>query len=256
MFVNLLFEIINYYLIAQGRHGTHSPFAYDFIDKCVRVHLDQKFSAKRDSLFSELKYSNEIITVQDFGAGSKKMGKQRGIPSIFKNSSSKGKYADLLYRISNFYKPQKILELGTSLGVGTIHLQAGNMKSEIITVEACKETLAIAQKNFKQFDFNIKAINSTFQQYIEQLNEEKFDLIYIDGHHDGDSLLLYLEKLIPFIHNDTIVLLDDIRWSNSMNNAWKIICKSEFYNVSIELLRMGIITPRKQQTKQHFVFRY
>ncbi|MFM7667033.1 MAG: class I SAM-dependent methyltransferase, partial [Bacteroidota bacterium] len=88
------------------------------------------------------------------------------------------------------------------------------------------------------------------------LKEETFDLVYIDGHHDGNALLAYLESLKPFIHNDTILILDDIRWSKSMMIAWRKICKSEFYNVSIELLRMGIITPRKQQTKQHFVFRY
>jgi predicted O-methyltransferase YrrM len=249
-------EYINYYLVAKGRQGIHSPFAYDFIDKCVRLPIDGEFISKRDLLFSDIKYSNEIISVEDFGAGSKKMGKQRKVSSIFKNSSSKGKYADLLYRLSNFYQPKRILELGTSLGIGTIHLQAGNKNSDIITVEACPKTLAIAQKNFQLFDLNIRTINSTFQQYISQLKQEKFDLVYIDGHHDGNALLAYLESLKPFIHNDTLLILDDIRWSNSMIRAWKNICKSDFYHVSIELLRMGIVTPRKQQIKQHFIFRY
>lgn len=252
----LPFEYINYYLAAKGRHGIHSPFAYDFIDKCVRLPIDKEFISKRDLLFSQLRKSSEIITIKDFGAGSKKMGTQRKVSSIFKNSSSEGKYADLLYRISKFYQPKQILELGTSLGVGSIHLQAGNTKSELITVEACPQTLAIAQKNFDEFDFTIQTINSSFQQYISQLKNETFDLVYIDGHHDGNALLTYLESIKPFIHNDTLIILDDIRWSNSMMTAWKIICNSEFYQVSIELLRIGIITPRKQQTKQHFVFRY
>jgi predicted O-methyltransferase YrrM len=254
--VFLPFEYINYYLVAKGRHGIHSPFAYDFIDKCVRLSLDQEFVSQRKLLFSDLRKSTEIISVQDFGAGSKKMSNQRKVSSIFKNSSSKGKYADLLYKISNFYKPNRILELGTSLGVGTIHLQAGNTASEIITIDACPETLYLAQKNFKNFNLTIKTINTTFQQYISGLKDEKFDLVYIDGHHDGEALLAYLENLKPFIHNDTLLILDDIRWSNSMLTAWRKIYKSEFYHVSIELLRMGIVTPRKQQNKQHFVVRY
>lgn len=249
-------EYINYCLVAKGRHGIHSPFAYDFIDKCVNVPLDEEFLLKRNLLYDQLRKSTERISIQDFGAGSKKLGEKRAVKSIFHWSSSKGKYSDLLYRLSNFYKPKLILELGTSLGVGTIHLQAGNKKSEIITVEACPQTLALAEKNFKQFNFHIKTINSTFQHYISQLKEEKFDLIYIDGHHDGKALLAYLESLKPFIHNDTILILDDIRWSNSMITAWKKICNSEFYHVTFDLFRMGIIVPRKQQSKQHFTFRY
>ncbi|MFM7667177.1 MAG: SAM-dependent methyltransferase, partial [Bacteroidota bacterium] len=109
----LPFEIINYYLVAKGRHGIHSPFAYEFIDKCVRIPIDKEFISKRELLFSDLKASTVAISVKDFGAGSKKMGAQRKVSAIFKNSSSKGKYADLLYRLSNFYQPKRILELGT-----------------------------------------------------------------------------------------------------------------------------------------------
>jgi hypothetical protein len=58
------------------------------------------------------------------------------------------------------------------------------------------------------------------------------------------------------MHNDTLLILDDIRWSKSMLNAWKEVCNSDSFHVSIDLFRMGIITPRSQQTKQHFVFRY
>ena len=256
MFVVLPFEIIKYYLVAKGRHGIHSPFAYDFIDKCLTIKLDNEFISKRDALYFEMADSTKVITVQDFGAGSKKMGKQRNVSSIFKNSSSKGKYADLLYRISKFYKPNHILELGTSLGIGTLHLQAGHNDSSITTVEACEETLAIAQANFKQINVEIQTKLDKFESYISSLKEEKFDLIYIDGHHDGMALMKYVENLMPHMHNDTLLLLDDIRWSNSMIQAWKQLAKSDYFNVSIDLRRMGILTPRKQQSKQHFVFRY
>ncbi len=252
----LPFEYINYYLVAKGRHGIHSPFAYDFIDKCVKLPLDPEFKVKRELLFSELKKSTEIITIQDFGAGSKKMSNQRKVNAIFKNSSSKGKYADLLYRLSKFYKPKSILELGTSLGIGTIHLKAGYEESQITTIEACQETLKIAEHNFKKFNFSINAVSDKFDSYINSLTDEKFDLIYIDGHHNGEALLNYIERLKPYYHNDSLLILDDIRWSKSMFNAWKEVSNSAFFHVSIDLLRMGILAPRKQQTKQNFIFRY
>ena len=249
-------EIIKYYLAAKGRHGIHSPFAYDFIDQCVRIKLDDEFIKKRNLVYSTLIHSSKVISIQDFGAGSKKMGNKRLVSSIFKNSSSKGKYADLLYRISNFYKPNNILELGTSLGIGTIHLQGGHDNSSITTIEACEETLKIAEESFEKFNFKVTSKLNKFDEYISSLKEEKFDLIYIDGHHDGIALKRYIEKLLPHIHNETLLLLDDIRWSNSMLKAWEELKKSELFHVSIDLFRMGILTPRKQQAKEHFVFRY
>jgi hypothetical protein len=41
-----------------------------------------------------------------------------------------------------------------------------------------------------------------------------------------------------------------------MLKAWEELTKSELFHVSIDLFRIGILTPRKQQAKEHFVFRY
>ncbi len=77
----------------------------------------------------------------------------------------------------------------------------------------------------------------------------------MDGHHDGKATLDYMRKLESHSHNDTIFLLDDIRWSDDMFEAWNILLNSEKYNVSIDLFRMGILIPRKQQVKEHFILR-
>ena len=88
-------------------------------------------------------------------------------------------------------------------------------------------------------------MNSTFYDYIKSLNEESFDLIFIDGHHDGEALKYYLKLLSNYIHNDTVIVLDDIRWSNSMFNAWhkikleKISLKHGFFRCSHETSSAG-----------------
>ena len=184
------------------------------------------------------------------------MNNKRHVKDIYKNSSSKGKYGKLLYQLAKHYKPMKILELGTSLGNGTLQLSLGNPDALITTVEGCPETAGIAKKNFSSLELqNIELINSTFDDYFSNLKETTFDLIFIDGHHDGDALLRYLEIMNPFIDDDTIIILDDIRWSESMLQAWNQIVSSESYNVSVDLFRVGIILRRSQQHKEHFTLR-
>lgn len=252
--MNLAFEYIKYRWNAKGRHGTHSPFVYDFVDNCLSIPINKSFKNEISALYTELKSENRKITIQDFGAGSKKLTNHRTLAQIFKNSSSKGKYGKLLYRIASNYKPNHILELGTSLGIGTTHLSKGNPQATIVTVEACEATRNEALNTFNSLKcMNIQSEHATFQSFLKNYEGEPFDLVFVDGHHDGEALKIYLRDLKKFTHNDTLFILDDIRWSNSMFCAWKEIIASEEYNVTMDLFRMGIIVPRKQQVKEHFI---
>jgi len=254
--MNILVEYINYRFKAKGRHGIHSPFVYSFLNECLSTKIDKKFKNSRKNLFKNLKNDNSIIEISDFGVGSKKLGLSRKISKIFSTSSSKGKYGDFLYKVVNYYKPKSILELGTSLGIGTIHISYGNPESKIITVDACKNTSNRAIQNFNSLEIkNITTIQSTFTDFINTISEEKFDLIFIDGHHDGKALLEYIQLLLPFSHNDTLFILDDIRWSKSMFEAWNEIIKNENFHLTIDLFRMGIIMMRNQQEKEHFILK-
>ncbi|MFN5909808.1 MAG: hypothetical protein ACK45H_00605, partial [Bacteroidota bacterium] len=77
--MNLLFEYIKYRWKAKGRHGIHSPFIYDFVDKCQRIEFEKDILEARCTLFTRLKKDRRKIRVSDFGAGSRKMRKERRV---------------------------------------------------------------------------------------------------------------------------------------------------------------------------------
>ncbi len=254
--MNIVFEYIKYKWNAKGRHGIHSPFVYDLVDKVFKK-ID--FSASNLKLlnqtFRSLKNNKKTITIKDFGAGSHKLGNQRSIQEIFRVSSSKGHYGKILFQLSNYFQPKQILEFGTSLGIGTLHFHLGNPDSLITTIEACPETLNFTKDFLQDKVSNVNFIESTFSDFLNQISTKKYDLIFVDGHHDGKATIDYMQKLEKHSHNDTIFILDDIRWSDDMFEAWSILRNSKKYNVSIDLFRMGILMPRKQQVKEHFVLR-
>ena len=72
------------------------------------------------------------IAIEDHGAGSKvNKSNKRKIKDITKNTVKAPKYGQLLFRLVNYFKPESILELGTSLGISTLYLAGSNknMKS-------------------------------------------------------------------------------------------------------------------------------
>ena len=251
--MNILLEYIKYRLNAKYLHGVHSPFVYDFMKNAMGIDIKEQHQKEILQCISNVNSNKKEIIVQDYGAKSKKLRGKRSVREIFKTSSSYGKNALLLYRISNYFKPKRILELGTSIGIGSLHLHLGCPSAHITSVEGCQETFNLAKQNLEST--NIELMNSTFYDYIKSLNEESFDLIFIDGHHDGEALKYYLKLLSNYIHNDTIIVLDDIRWSTSMFNAWNKIKLEKKYHLSIDFFRMGILMKRPQQEKEHFILK-
>lgn len=251
-------EYINYWLKAKNRHGVHSPFVYEFNDKCISLPVSDTAKKKYNDYRKQLLADNSSIEITDFGAGSKRLGNLRRIKDIARVSGNSRKYAHLIYRIVHHYKPQHMLELGTSLGLGTLMMRLGNPKGDIETVEGCGATHSYTFEHFPQPEKeSITFHHSTFTDYIASLDPEvKFDFVFIDGDHRGDKVRAILSSLKRHLHDETIILLDDIRWSFDMQTMWESIVKSENFHVSVDLFKMGMLVPRQHQATEHFVIRY
>ncbi len=204
-----------------------------------------------------MKHDGRMIEITDAGAGSKKLNKLRKVSDIFTTSSSRGRYGLLLYCLARHFKPEHILEFGTSLGIGTAYLQLGNPDAEITTIEACPETRKIANENFAELgEHHIRSINSTFREYLDQGDPVKYDLVFVDGHHDGKALLEYMRDLEAITHDHTVFILDDIRWSQSMWNTWLQLANDPAFHVSIDFFRCGLLVRRPEQHKEHFYLHF
>ncbi|WP_159038342.1 O-methyltransferase [Brumimicrobium mesophilum] len=256
--IYLVREYIKYCLIAKNRHGIHSPFVYEFNDQCLRLPIpDYEFKIFKD-LKKNFQKNNTSIDVTDLGAGSKKLKKQRKISEIAKISGSNDKYGKLLFRLVAHYQPKRVLELGTSLGIGTYMLAAGHENTHVTTVEGCKSTYEIARRTFPASQHaKVDFVNEGFISYLRNLKSQNpFDLVFIDGDHRSESLYNQLDLLQAFIHDETIIILDDIRWSKDMLMAWNHLVQNSDYHLTIDLFKMGVLIKRGHQEKEHFVVRY
>ena len=252
----LVREYINYRLKAKHRHGVHSPFVYKFNNECLRLNVDRASRENFKSYFKTLRGSTSTIEMDDWGAGSKKLGTTRCVSKIAKVSGTQGKYANLLYRLTRYFEPENILELGSSLGLGTLMLHQGHPSAHITSVEGCEDTHAflLAHHPLKN-EKNVHFCRNDFLSYLQQ-SKNVFDLIFIDGAHNQEMTLKLLRKLKLHLHEETIIVLDDIRWSTDMLKAWHEIVHDSTYHLTMDFFKLGIIIPRQHQAKEHFIIRY
>lgn len=255
--MNLVKEYLVYQLCAKKRHGVHSPFVYEFTDKCLALKLNEQLQSRLNDYIATLKQDHETIQITDYGAGSKKLGDKRKVAQILKVSSSGKKYSLLLTKIVAYYQPKKILELGTSLGVGTLAMHIASPSSRIKTIEGCVTTAAKAAHYLGTFGAldRVELVVDKFEREIDKDNTQ-YDLIFIDGNHQSKAVIGLLKQLQKNCHNETLIIIDDIRWNDDMLGLWKQLIHDNNYHLSIDLFRMGIIVKRPHQQKEHFVIRY
>ena len=259
-------KYINYWLKASNGkgHGIHSPFVYDFVQNVLNSRLPKEKYAPIEQQRQLLKNDNRILTLQDFGAGSViENSKQRSVTSIAKNSLKSEKYAQLIHKIVRYYQPETILELGTCLGITTAYLaKVGNNK--VTTMEGADEVAEVAASVFQHLDLqNIEIIKGNFDNTLpEWINKQKeankkLDFAFIDGNHREEPTVNYFDALLPLIHNDSVMIFDDVHWSEGMENAWSRIINHSSVTLSIDLFFIGIVFFKKEfKQKQHFTIRY
>lgn len=258
----LFLEKFKYLLFSKHSKGfgVHSPFLYDLITLVFDDKTDKIAYRKIDLLRNELLKSSENITVTDFGAGSKLFkSNHRNISDIIKYSSVKKKYGELLYRISEFYKPKTILELGTSFGLSSAYMAMGSPNSKVVTIEGCKQISSIAQDNLFVLGIkNITLVNGVFEEVLPLtfFDLHTLDLVFFDGNHTKLATLNYFMQCVNYSNNDSIFIFDDIHWSNDMEEAWSEIKQNKKVTLTIDIYQFGIVFFKQQLQKQDFVIRY
>ena len=259
----LVKKYIHYYFNASNGkgHGIHSPFVFDFIKNVLNDHRNFYAYDQIEALRQKLLKDKTIIEVEDFGAGSSiAKTNQRSVQSIARHAAKSKKYAQLLFRVVNYYQPKYILEFGTSLGISTAYIAAANTKATIITLEGAAEIADKALQNFAALQLhNIQLIKGNFDETIDKaLNLlPQVDLAFVDGNHRKDATLSYFQQLIIKVNRSSILIFDDIHWSAEMEEAWKTIKNHPAVTASIDLFFFGIVFVRQDfQAKQHFIIRY
>lgn len=245
---------------SSNQHGVHSPFVYDLVTQVIRSNEHGAETKAIEVLRARLKRDKREIAVNDLGAGSRvHKSASRSIKSIVISASLSKKDGEFLYRCVRYFKAENILELGTNLGLGTAYMAlAANGNAKVNTIEGCEALMAQAQTNFKELGLeNIIPYVGSFQERMPEVLKKmgRVDLLVIDGDHRYEPTLDYLKMALPYLHGNSLVLLDDIHWSEGMEKAWQEIQEMPEFNVTIDLYHVGLAFKRPNQAKEHFRIR-
>lgn len=249
--------------------GIHSPFLYDLAENCLQADERLDVFDELESLRRSLCKDQRRLQVMDHGSGGR-FGAVRAKAGINKSAkpnkrsttlgSQAGKalmppkYSRLLFRLSKHFAPKRIIELGTSFGISAAYLSLGQPQASLDTVEGCPETADVAREVLnKAAAGHVQVHTGTFRQVLPGLvaTGDPVDLVFLDGDHSYDGVMNNMEVLLPSLHNDSVVILDDIRWTRQMWRAWQSVSALPSTTLKVDLGRMGLVFFRRQLSVQN-----
>jgi len=256
-------KYFNYYRQASNGkgHGTHSPFVFDFILNVLNNKSNHLPPGKIEQLRKGLLNNKTVLTIQDLGAGSRvNSSKEKTVRQIAKSALKSKRLAEVLFRLIRNYQPKNIIELGTSLGITTAYLSEANPAANITTIEGSKSIAAVAKENLQELNCNnIQLLQGNFDQLLPSIISQlpSVDVAYIDGNHRYQPTINYFHELLSKTHSNSILVFDDIHWSEEMEKAWEEIKSHQSVKYTIDIFFLGFVFFRDEfKVKQHFSIRF
>ena len=147
----------------------------------------------------------------------------------------------------HLYRPSSIVEIGSAIGYSTTII-ANTVSS--YTKYGRIDSWEISYPHYWQALLTIRKYTSNTTIYLgnvchitrEKYTTQQYDMVFIDGRKS--ETLLYLKKLRHNIHENTLIIVDDvIKFKNKMTDRYEFLDK---YNIEYNIHQLenddGIIT--------------
>lgn len=144
-------------------------------------------------------------------------------------------------------KPDIIVEFGTAFGVSGMYFLAGlehNKKGKLLTFDPNTVWATLAKENLSSISNKFELTNGTFEDNINRVLPEGqyIDIAFIDAIHTREFVYPQLEIVLSRSKKGTIVIFDDITFSEDMRLCWQELSQDERFTCSVDVAqRVGIV---------------
>lgn len=244
---------------AVGPHGVHSPFVFELITR-VWVPRNQFYAFAQLRAYRQALLENRSeVPLEDFGAGSLKgSASHQRVAHLARVAGQTPLGVERIFQLAHRLRTGSVLELGSSVGLSTAAFGLLGKHVKVHSVEGNKELARFTQTQLHALGLsNVHIHAATFDDVLGTLlrENEPFDMVYVDGNHRKEPTLRYWNTLAQHASEKTVVIFDDIHWSEEMTEAWQIIVSDSRVTLSLDLYRMGIVFLDSGFSKEHFLLR-
>lgn len=172
---------------------------------------------------------------------------QSTVGEVARKASISPEHAWTLWQLTRRTGAHRVLEMGTCVGVSGSYLAAaageGDGGGRLRTLEGHPDRAVVARDTFQRLGLtDVEVVVGTFRRTLPGvLDGDPFGLVFVDGHHDGNATLEYVDQIRAASEPGAVLVLDDITWSDAMTAAWTELQRRLTASAHADLGRVGVI---------------
>lgn len=246
----LLYRGIRY----RRGYGVHSPFVFNLINKVIEEDCSYYSFYDIELIRKQLLFKDTIITYPD--RQQKDKVRQRTIGQIVEREAIEPKHGALLFRLTNYFKSQHILQLGPSMGLSTLYLTSYAPDLKCIALENVPEFATIARIAFSKAARNpIDLRTGGYKELLPQAlkDMEKVDFVFFNTLYEQQNNSWLFHECLKRVHEDTVFVFEGIKASRKMREFWQEVCAHPEVTVTVDLYSMGIVFFNSRLHKRDYI---
>ena len=241
---------------AVGPHGVHSPFVYRLITHDLRKQNLFPVQPQIETCRKGLRQSADVVEVIDLGAGSRvNRHARRTVASIAGSALQPVSHAQVMATLARHSQSRFILELGTSLGLTSAYLAMSSNDVRVVSIEGAPAIAQLAAESWQALGVsNVELVTASFDEALPGVLAKmpRVDFVLIDGNHRYEPTMRYILQLLSEVHEETVIVLDDIHWSEEMERAWNDCAALPEVTLSLDFFDFGVLYFKRGRRKEHF----
>lgn len=234
--------------------GVHSPFVFNLITKVIEERCPYYSFYDIELVRKQLLFRDDRITYPD----RRQQGRLRSrtIGEIVEREAIKAKHGRLLFRLTNYFKPEYILQLGPSMGLSTLYLTSYASGLKCIALENVPEFASIARMTFEKaarnpIDLRVGSYKDLLPKALEDM--KRLDFVFFNTLYEQQNNSRLFEECLKHVHDDTVFVFEGIKASRNMREFWQEVCGHPEVTVTIDLYSMGIVLFNKRLHKRDYI---
>jgi hypothetical protein len=93
--------------------------------------------------------------------------------------------------------------------------------------------------------------------FFDQVEKERHaSIILLNAHSRNDDISKIVNKLLPLLDENSLILINDIRANDLAYSEWKQLKEKTEFHFSADVFHFGILAKRTFQVKEQFILRY
>ncbi len=247
---SLLYRCLRY----RKGFGVHSPFVFDLITKVIEEKYAYYCFQDLELLRKKLSFNTGEITYTD----RKEKGgrKTRSVGEIVRRESIRPKQGALLFRLTNYFKPRNILQIGTTTGLSTLYLTSYATGLRCVALENIPEFAPIARQAFAKGGRN--PIDLRVGNYMDLLPKAlkemtSLDFVFFNAPYERQDNLRLFNACMKYARNDTVFVLAGIKANREMRDLWEEIQACPEVTVTLDLYSLGIVLLNRKLHKRDYI---